>query len=119
VEEAIRQGADANDRDREVGATPLHLAAASRANPEAIRLPIVLGAEVNARDADGWTPLHWAAFLCSSSEIVLALLELGADHMARTAGKKTALDIMARNETLIHSRAFQRLYDLCFSQGLW
>jgi hypothetical protein len=50
------------------------------------------GANVNARDVDGWTPLHWAAAL-GRLDIVKLLVERGADVNAKNGDGKTPLDL--------------------------
>lgn len=92
--------------------TPLHRAAANNGNPEVIRTLVQLGADVNARDKDGWTPLHVAAGLSEKPEVVLVLLKLGADPKARTSGGSTAWDLIQENEALRNTPAYWKLNDL-------
>jgi ankyrin repeat protein len=67
------------------GITPLHMAAASRADPSAIEILIEAGADVNLKtlaSSGGWTPLHGAAAR-NSGDIVAVLLKHGADPTAK------------------------------------
>ncbi|NCG57103.1 MAG: hypothetical protein GWP35_09400 [Proteobacteria bacterium] len=72
------------------------LAALNSSTPEIVPLLLEKGAEVNARDTDGFTPLMWAA-RSSTPEIVQLLLEKGADVNARTTGGFTPLMVAAGN----------------------
>lgn len=72
--ELIKLGADVNEKNSRQR-TPLHEAAkASRAR--VVKALLEAGAEVDARDADGWTPLPLAVW---SPEIMEMLLDAGAD----------------------------------------
>ena len=50
------------------------------------------GADVNARDANGYTPLHWAASR-GDNEAVLYLVDQGADVMAVSRAGQTTVDM--------------------------
>jgi ankyrin repeat protein len=51
-----------------------------------------LGADVNARDANGFTPLHWAASR-GDNEVILYLVEKGADATAVARTGQTTADM--------------------------
>jgi ankyrin repeat protein len=77
------------------GATPLHTAAAFRADPTVIEMLIQAGADVNLKASasyGGWTPLHGAAAR-NSGGIVAILLKHGADPTAKDAKGLTALQV--------------------------
>jgi ankyrin repeat protein len=77
------------------GATPLHTAAAFRADPSVVEMLIQAGADVNKKasaSTGGWTPLHGAAARNSGS-IVAVLLKHGADPMTKDARGLTALQV--------------------------
>ena len=77
------------------GATPLHTAAAFRADPSAVEILIQAGADVNLKalpSYGGWTPLHGAAAR-NSGAVVAVLLKYGADPTARDARGLTALQV--------------------------
>ena len=50
------------------------------------------GADVNARDANGYTPLHWAASR-GDNEAALYLIDQGADVMAVSRSGQTTVDM--------------------------
>ncbi|MBL6914774.1 MAG: ankyrin repeat domain-containing protein, partial [Planctomycetes bacterium] len=54
--------------------TPLHIAASGN-DLQKVVLLLEKGAEVNARDTDGWTPLMVAAGYSSTPEIVALLIK--------------------------------------------
>jgi ankyrin repeat protein len=70
---------------------PLHSAAAGR-QIEICRLLLAAGAEIDARQAEGFTPLHQAA-QNGDPETVELFLSAGADPGARTDDGRTAADI--------------------------
>ena len=62
----------------EVGATPLHYAAA-QTSPESVAALVALGGRVNQADDIGDTPLHYAIRFNPEPKVVRALLRVGAD----------------------------------------
>jgi len=71
------------------------------------------GADVNAKDEDGWTPLHFAA----TKEIVELLINEGADvnaknkwggtplHAAATNGKKETVELLIAADADVNAKA--------------
>ena len=86
------------------GTTPLLAAATTDA--EKTKLLIDAGANIEARDKDGWTPLHKAAN-AGQAEAAIALLDSGADGKARTTDGKTPYDLAP--EKLNGTNALKRL----------
>ena len=65
---------------------------AKAGNPGAVRVMLMLGANVNARDRDGNTPLYFATFH-RYPETMKLLLDHGADVNAKNKEGRTALDM--------------------------
>ena len=62
------------------------------------------GADVNARDSDGFTALHYAACV-GDDRIAVYLLDKGADHTIRSVSGRTALDLAGSKGYLEVARA--------------
>ena len=94
--EAIRQhvkaGSDLNVLEPSRASTPL-ITAAALGRPEAAKMLIEEGADLDYQNNDGSTALHTAALFCHV-EIVKALLEHGADKTLKNNTGKTALEIV-------------------------
>ncbi|KAI8093100.1 ankyrin repeat-containing domain protein [Halteromyces radiatus] len=61
------------------------------------------GADINARDGDGWTPLHYAARFCQPPDkVVQRLVAEGADIQAKddTDGKSCLFSLIANGDYL-------------------
>ena len=104
----LDSGGDVDRRDEKMNWSLLHYAAED-CNPEIIRLLATRGANVNARDKDGWTPLHWAVESdmdaasqqgrrASELPTVKALIEHGADITAEANDGSMPRDIAAGYE---------------------
>jgi len=68
--------------------------AVGRGNIEAVKQHLAAGADVNAKDENGWTPLHYAANI-GYKEIAELLIANGADVNAQSEDKSTALHTAA------------------------
>ena len=104
----LDSGGDVDRRDEKMNWSLLHYAAED-CNPEIIRLLATRGANVNARDKDGWTPLHWAVESdmdaasqqgrrASELPTVKALIEHGADITAEANDGSWPRDVAAGYE---------------------
>jgi ankyrin repeat protein len=86
------KGADVNSRDRRESTLLMH--AAAFGSPEAVKLLLDSGADVNARNSLGATALLWGA---DNPPIAKLLVDKGADvNAASTKGKRTPLMVAAR-----------------------
>ena len=77
------------------GATPLHTAAAFRADPSAVEMLIQAGADVNLKtlpSSGGWTPLHGAAAR-NSAGVAAVLLKHGADLSVRDSREQRPIQV--------------------------
>ena len=108
VRDMLDQGADVNAAD-DYGRTPLQLAAVTNYEPSVIKLLLDRGADVNARADDGWTPLHLAAAHNDSLSIIKLLLERGANFRASSDYGQNACDLVANNDALALSEAYDLL----------
>lgn len=66
---------------------------------ETVRVLVDGGADVKAREKDGWTALHWAAFM-GTVENVQVLVKAGADVKAREKGGRKPLDFATNKEII-------------------
>ena len=81
-----------------LSSTLLHVASRKN-NTEVTDLLVNYGADINARDTDGFTPLHVAAIL-GNLEVVKKLVDLKADVNLATVDGKDAADLAHLNEEL-------------------
>jgi ankyrin repeat protein len=92
VELLLERGADVNAVSRNpMRVMPLHSAVAGKHSGIARRL-VAAGADVGARQQDGFTPLHEAA-QNGDGELVELLLDRGADAGAQLDDGRTAADL--------------------------
>ena len=92
LHKSVEFGKDVN------GKTPLHVACEVNVeNLEIIELLLKYGADVDARDGDGYTALQMAA-IRGKMQIVMKLIELNADVNLTTNDGKDAADLAELNE---------------------
>ena len=84
-----------NETDNK-GNAPLHWAA-MKDKSETIKLLAQRGADLEAKDIDGWTPLHYASAF-SSLQTVETLINLGANRESRANDGSTALAYAQKSE---------------------
>ncbi|WP_339793431.1 ankyrin repeat domain-containing protein [uncultured Imperialibacter sp.] len=93
VKQHIAAGSNLNEKDPFGGSSPL-ISAAVFGKPEAAKLLIDAGADINFQNNDGSTALTSAAFFCRPA-IVQMLLDKGADKTIKNKYGATAYDGVA------------------------
>jgi len=93
LQQHILAGSNINEKDPFGGSSPL-ISASVFDKPEAAKLLIDAGADINFQNNDGSTALHTAAFFCRP-EIVKMLLDKGADKNIKNKFNATALESVA------------------------
>ena len=100
VQAELDKGVDVDeDDDSWPEMTPLHYAVVE-GHTEVVELLIANGANVNAKDEEGWTPLHLTAYW-GGKEITELLIAKGADVNAKNTWIGTPLDIATHPENPI------------------
>jgi ankyrin repeat protein len=90
LKQHIAAGSNINEKDPFGGSSPL-ISASVFGKPEAAKILIDAGADINFQNNDGSTALHTAAFFCRP-EIVKMLLDKGADKTIKNKFGATALE---------------------------
>ena len=93
LQQHLAAGSNINEKDPFGGSSPL-ISAAVFGKPEAARILIDAGADINFQNNDGSTALHTAAFFCRP-EIVKMLLEKNADKTIKNKFGATPYDNVA------------------------
>jgi ankyrin repeat protein len=93
LKQHIAAGTNINEKDPFGGSSPL-ISAAVFGKPEAAKILLDAGADVNFQNNDGSTALHTAAFFCHK-DIVAMLLEKNADKTIRNSFGATAQESVA------------------------
>lgn len=93
LKQHIQAGTNINEKDPYGGSSPL-ISAAVFGKPDAAKILIDAGADVNFQNNDGSTALHTAAFFCRP-EIVKMLLEKNADKTIKNKFGATAYESVA------------------------
>ncbi|MCY2932326.1 MAG: ankyrin repeat domain-containing protein [Planctomycetota bacterium] len=101
IEDLIRRGADVNAKDKEIGWTALHWAAAD-GDVEMISKLLAARADVDATNLAGRTPLHEAC-LSGQREAVEALLAARANPKLADSNGRTPLHcaVQANNRAIV------------------
>ena len=90
LKQHIAAGTNINEKDPFGGSSPL-ISASVFGKPEAAKILIDAGADINFKNNDGSTALHTAAFFCRP-EIVKMLLDKGADKTIKNKYGSTAYE---------------------------
>lgn len=99
VSTLLDAGADLSATFGHEGSQAIHTAGRYAKNPDTVQLLLAAGADVNARDDDGWIPLHYAARCNHNLEILQVLIDAGANVNALTTHGVTPLHCAARYRT--------------------
>ena len=84
-----------NDHDIGGGMTPLHHVCCWFDSVDLVQELVDMGADIHAKDNDGWTPLHLTACYCKMDSM-RALLENGASVNSLNNDSKTPLAVALR-----------------------
>jgi hypothetical protein len=93
LKQHIAAGSNLNEKDPYGGSSPL-ITASLFGKPNAAKVLIEAGADINFQNNDGSTALHTGAFFCRP-EIVKMLLENGADKSLKNKFGATAFESVA------------------------
>jgi ankyrin repeat protein len=93
LKQHIAAGSNINEKDPFGGSSPL-ISACVFGKPEAARILIDAGADLNFQNNDGSTPLHTSAFFCHP-DIVKMLLDKGADKTIKNKYGATPYEMVA------------------------
>jgi hypothetical protein len=93
LKQHIAAGSNLNEKDPYGGSSPL-ITASLFGKPDAAKVLIEAGADINFQNNDGSTALHTGAFFCRP-EIVKMLLENGADKSLKNKFGATAFESVA------------------------
>lgn len=109
VRELLRSGADPNEDHRIPATMSILTLAVAKGHPDVVEELIEAGADVEAKDPDGWRPLHFAAsfdprhgldlrmyYPVGHPEIIRILMRAGADPFAKTNGGAMPIDLAKR-----------------------
>jgi ankyrin repeat protein len=106
----IARGDDVNEKDAEMGATPL-MWASTHGQYDAIEILLKHGADINQPDNYGQTPLHGASYskMGSCYDCVELLVEKGADLSAKNSYGQTPYDVAVKYNKRRVTNYFKKL----------